>query len=281
MPMPAHRFKRLVLGLEPSAAGRSMRFAVEVAELLHLDLVGLFLEDAGLLDLAKIPFAREFRPLGGGWQPIDLDRLSHELDAAARSVERTFGEAAKRLSTRCRFEVIRGRAPETIASISQTGDIVMIVAPVSPAGRATDQFAWLMQAASRSGAAVMLVPPRIARTLGPVVAMTAASDDPSIAAAAGIATAAREELVIVDVREGADDDARVDQLSDDSGLTVRHVAVAGALRSDPTALPSALHQLRERLIVMTRGFLAHEAALSIAAARRVPVLLIEPAEASD
>jgi hypothetical protein len=249
MPEQPHSYKRLVLGLQPSAPDRTMQLAVELADLLHLDLLGLFLEDTNLRDLASIPFAREFRPLGGGWHAIDLDRLSHDFDLAARAIERTFTEAAKRLPTRHQFEVIRGPMAKTFASVSRTDDIVMIVEPMSPAERATQQFAWLMEAAFQSAAAVMLVPPQIARTKGPIVAIAATPDDPSIHAAAAIAIAAKEELVVIEAR--------------------------GVALPDPAICAQAFRQTQERLVVMTRGAFEDKAASAIAAARRVPVLVIE------
>src|SRR5450830_364933 len=105
MPMEPHSFRRLVLGLQPSAANRTMQLAVELADLLHLDLLGLFLEDTSLRDFAKIPFAREFRLLGGGWHAIELDQLSHDFELAARSIERMFTDAAQHLTTRYQFEL--------------------------------------------------------------------------------------------------------------------------------------------------------------------------------
>ena len=192
-------------GLQPGAHDRTMQLAVELADLLHLDLLGLFLEDSSLRDLAGIPFSREFRPLGGGWHAIDLSRLSHDFELAARNIERKFMDAAKRLSTGCQFEIARGPMAETFASVSRSDDIVMIVEPRSPAERATQQFAWLLEGAFRSAAAVMLVPPHIARTKGPVVAIATSSDDPSILAAAAIAFAAKEELVIIET-DGLDAD---------------------------------------------------------------------------
>src|SRR5450830_1043551 len=221
-----HSFKRLVLGLQPSAPDRTMQLAVELADLLHLDLFGVLLEDTSLRDLASIPFAREFRPLGGGWHTIDLDRLSHDFELAARSIERMFTDAAKRLATRYQFEVVRGPMAKTFASISRTDDIVMIVEPLSPAERATQQFSWLLEAAFRSAAAVMLVPPHITRTKGPVVAIVVSSDDPSIHVAAAIAFAAKEELVIIEA-DGLDaDDPRIGKLAADTGLTIKRVAAA-------------------------------------------------------
>ena len=94
MPIELHNFKRLVLGLQPGAPERTMRLAVDLAELLNLELLGIFLKDTSLHNLANIPFARELRPLGGGWHPIDVKELSHDLDVTARSAEKLCGETA-------------------------------------------------------------------------------------------------------------------------------------------------------------------------------------------
>ncbi len=126
----------------------------------------MFLEDTSLHDLASIPFARELRPLGGGWHPIDIDRLSRCLDLAAQTAEKTFAEAANRLSRQWRFEVAKGPMTTTIGAISQISDILVISEPISAAERATQQFSWLAQAAFRSAAAVLVVPSRIARVRG-------------------------------------------------------------------------------------------------------------------
>jgi len=272
----SHSFKRLVLGLAPSAPDRAMRVAVDLATLLHVDLLGLFLEDTALRDLARIPFARELRPLGGGWHPIDLERMSHDLEVAARSVERFFTEAASGLATKCEFEIVRGPTSETIASISRTGDIVIVAEPVSPAERATQQFAGLMEAAFRSAAAVLVVPPQIARRAGAIVAVAAAPDDPSVETAAAIALAAKEHLIVLDSGERGYDDNRLRELVDRTGLAVRRIVAGKASLADPAACAHAFRMVQERLIVMTRDARTHELALSIAAARRIPVLVIEP-----
>ena len=269
-------FKRLVLGLQPSAADRTMQLAVELADLLHLDLLGLFLEDTSLRDFAKISFAREFRLLGGGWHAIELDQLSHDFELAARSIERMFTDAAKHLTTRYQFEIARGPTAKTIATISRTDDIIMIVEPMSPAERATEQFTWLLQAAFRSAGAVMLVPPHVVRTKGPVVAVAATPDDPSIQAAAAIAVAAKEELVIIDVDSHDADDPYIRKLAADTGLAIKIVAAANVTLPDPATCTQAFRQTQERLVVMTRGAFADAAASTIAAARRVPVLVVEP-----
>ena len=165
---------------------------------------------------------------------------------------------------------------ETIASISRTDDIVMIVEPLSPAERATQQFTWLMQAAFRSAGAVMLVPPHIVRTKGPVVAIAASPNDPSISAAAAIAVAAKEELVIIEADGHDADDPRIRTLAADTGLTIKRVAATKLALPDPATCAQAFRQMQERLVVMTRGAFADGVASTIAAARRVPVLVVEP-----
>ena len=276
MPIELHNFKRLVLGLQPGAPERTMRLAVDLAELLNLELLGIFLKDTSLHNLANIPFARELRPLGGGWHPIDVKELSHDLDVTARSAEKLFAEAAKRLPTQWRFEVARGPMAATIAAVSQTSDIVMIGEPGSVAERVTQQFSWLIEAAFRSAAAVMVVPPQIARVQGPIVAVATAPNDPSIAVAAGIALAANEELVVVDICENAIDDARILAFGAARGLTIRHIIGGRITGANAVSLAHALRALHEHLVVLTRSASDGQPALIIAAERRVPVLVIEP-----
>ena len=278
MPERSHSFKRLVLGLQPSAPDRTMQLAVDLADLLQLDLLGLFLEDTSLRDLAGMSFAREFRPLGGGWHAIDLDRLSHDVELAARNIERMFTQAAKRLPTRSQFEVVRGPLAKTFSSVSPIDDIVMIVEPVSAAERATQQFAWLVQAAFQSAAAVMLVPPQIARIKGPIVAIATTPDDPSIYAATAIAIAAKEELVII---EADGHDAEDSRNLADAGLTIRRTAAAKSGLRNPAACAQAFRQVQERLIVMTRGAFQDGMVSMIASARQVPVLVVEPSLAEN
>jgi len=274
--MAAHSdmFKRVVLGLEPSAPDRTMRLAVELANLLHVELLGLFLEDPSLRDLAAFPFAREFRLLGGGWHPIEPERLANDLEVAVRSAERLFVDAAKNLTTRYQFEVTRAAAAQAIASISRSGDIIVLAEPTAPLGRATQQFSSLLNAAFQSAAAVMFVPAHLAVVTGPVVAIGFEPDDPSIRAAAAIAIAAHENLVIVHVHGWEGDNPDIRRLADETGLTIKHAFTGKAPLSDPATFANTLHHVRERLVVATQSVLAPELALSIASSRCIPVLII-------
>ena len=188
-------FRRIVLGLANTRPNHGMRLAAEMAHLLQLDLFGLFVEDESLRGLAALPFVREFQLLGGGWRPLDIDRLSRDLEIAAKNAEKFFANAAKDLRTTCQFEVVRGSMAGTIASVSRAGDIVLIAEPVNAADRVTPQFFAALDAAFHSAAAVLLVPRQIVRESGAIVAIARDGDDPSIQAASAVAAAAKEELI--------------------------------------------------------------------------------------
>ena len=76
-----------------------------------------------------------------------------------------------------------------IAAFSEAGDIFVVTEPANPADPMTHQAAVLIEAAFRSDAAVLLLPHRLARRRGPIVAIATEADDPAVRAAAGIAAA--------------------------------------------------------------------------------------------
>jgi hypothetical protein len=251
----------------------SVRIAAEVADLLRLELFGFFIEEQDLLDLATMPFAREFRPFGGGWNRIDADQLARDLDHASRAARRLFAEAAKDLSTAAHFHTMRGTLAETIASILRTGDIVILAEPAHPAEQAAHRFDALMQAAFASAAAVLVVPRQIGRRSGDVVAIATSPEDPTLAAAATIAAAAGEGLVILETNHPA---ANVPADAGPRGQPkVVRVRPARAPRS-AEEIVAALAGVRDRLLVIKRGAFDDTTSLTLARMRGVPVLVLEP-----
>ena len=202
-----HNFRRVILGLHHNVPRHGLRLAAEVAALLRIELCGLLVKEDELAGLAALPFAREFRPLEGGWHALDIDQLSHDLDIAADRAQKLLAGAASALGLSCQFEVMRCTMAEAITSVSRGGDIVIVPEPESPAERVTLQFQSMVTAALGSAAAVMVVPSRITRQRGPVVAVAAGPEDESIEVAAVIAALANEELIVVEAFERAGDAA--------------------------------------------------------------------------
>ena len=255
-----------------------MRLAAEIAHLLRLDLLGLFVEDASLRGLVALPFVREFQLLGGGWRPLDIDRLSRDLEIAAKNAEKAFTEAAKTLRTTCQFEVVRGSMAETITSISRADDIVLIVEPLNAAERITPQFIATLDAAFHSAAAVLLMPRQIARQSGAIVAIATEPNDLSIEVAKSVAAAAKEELVVIESFKSTVSSHTPAKYSpakySASRIQVRRIPAAEHQLANTSNIGSALSQVRERLVVITRS--DDYSPLAIATMRHVPILIVEP-----
>jgi hypothetical protein len=243
----------------------ALQLGVDMARMLRLDLLGLFIERTELLGLAALPFAREIGAPEGNWRPLETERLLHDLRIEASISERRFTAALANADLAWRFEVVRGHAAGTVGAYAGSGDIVMLSEPASPAERALAPFSALAQAAFRSPAAVLVVPHRLVRRGGPVAAIASREDDPAVTAAAVVASLLHEQFVIL-APEGLH--PRVRALP---GRTPREDTLAA-----PETSAAAFGSLGEGLLVISRGSLDEAAAVTIAAARGVPVLVVEP-----
>lgn len=95
--------------------------------------------------------------------------------------------------------------------------------------------------------------------------------------AASIARAGNEELIEADVAEKPGDEA-VLAARVGAGGKIRRAHVGSHASSDPRVIGQALAQVNERLLVVTRGLFPERYVFELAAARRVPILVVEPPE---
>jgi len=265
-------FKRMVLGLPHSAADyEGIETAAALAETLGLDLLAALIEDDGLLGLAGQPYARELRPLGAGWQPVDAVRFGQELQQAADAMRLRFFERLRARNVRKRFQISRGTAAQVIGSLVQPTDIVVLFESRHPAERIAQQTADLVEAAFATASTVMIVPCHIARRYGPVVVLAAAPDDVSVRTAAAIASAAKEHLVVLNVS------GRSLAIGDEvlaRSVHVEEIMVHESL-ADPRAIAAVLAGINERLLVAPLAPFQRRALQAIASLRGVPVLVTD------
>jgi hypothetical protein len=276
MTEPLTAFRRMVLGLPQSASDyATLRATAELAELLRLSLVATFVEDESLTQIAGLPFARELRLLGGGWHPIEMQKLAAEMERTAATARRLFADVVQHCSIETSFSLARGSPAAVIASLATSEDIIVVIEPKNPAERFTKQFTELVGAAFHANAAVMIIPNRVARSTGPVVAIAADPDDPSIPAALGIAAAAGERVIIAVRSDDFKPSSELSKLIDASGVKIEVVAIRRRA-ANASMLAAELHNLRERLLVITRGTIADAEAPALASLRSVPVVIVEP-----
>ena len=252
------RFRRLVLELGHGAVDpETMRQAAAFAHMMDAELHALFVEDETLLHASALPFAREISPLSLHWRPLETNRLEAELRAAADQARQQLMEAAGATGVRRSFEVRRGDLALHVTDTCVATDIV-VVSPPRRMGM-TREAQRLSDTAHRSAASVLFLPPRAGRHHGVIAVVAAGADDPALDAARRISAQEREGLVVLaPIGSGVDGDGIVRLLPDNS---VQDVV-------------AALGDTKERLIILTRDGMGEAA--DLAAARGVPVLMLEP-----
>lgn len=268
--MSANDFKRMILGLPHSAADyEGIETAAALAETLGIDLLAALIEDAGLAGLAGHPYARELRPLGAGWQPVDAARLAQELQQAADTARLRFFERLRTRNIGKQFQVNRGTATQVITSLVQPTDIVVLFEPKRAAERIAQQAADLTEAAFSAASAVMIVPCHVARGHGPIVALAAGPSDKSIRTGAAIASAAKERLIVLN--------ASGESVAADLDLAARKVPTEERIvrqpLTDPRSVAAILASINERLLVTPLVPFRQRDLQTIASLCRIPVLV--------
>ena len=254
------RYRRVVVRVRESAApAPAFRLAAELAQLLELDLEGVFIEDEALLALAGLPFAREISLPGHTWQALDPARILEDFREGAERTRRLLAEAAARLGMASGFSVLRGD-PGAIAAQSLATDILVIT------GTPADETAW------RSGAAIMLVPLRPRAAAGAIAVTPGRA---SLATAASLARRANQDLVLILPAKLSSE-----SLIADAAFPPEHIRQRRVRSFEAEEIAAAVRASGARLLVLDRaslpadatGFLARLAALAA-----TPVLAVSDA----
>jgi hypothetical protein len=269
-------YKRMVLGLPRSAGDyASVAFTARLAALLGLDLVGLFVEDEDLAHIAALPCVRELRSPDEGWQAIDAGQLARWTEQAAAEARRRFEDAARSLRLATQISFAKGSIAEIVGSYSSVDDIFAVIEPRNPAERVTHQYRQLVERAFSAPAATLLVPSRVGRSTGPVVAVAASGQDPSIPAALRIAASSKEQLIVL--APPGIDRAAMARLAELSRVSVDWRPLPGK-PAGMAELAFPLSRIKERILVLSRAPADGRLSSQLASGRGVPVLLTEPAE---
>lgn len=264
------KWKRMVVGLPQSPAEQAaVDVAAHLAEFLQIELLATFIADATLHTLAELSGARELRTLGQGWHAIDTAQIERDIARAASLARERFAETVGTRAVKASFDVIAGA--ELIASRIRADDIVAVIEPEHPGERITQQFTELLAAAFALAGAVLVVPRRIARTSGPIVALAAAAEDPCIRAALQIAAALKERLIVVTT---ADIRLPMEVLADAERLGVTVALIAGGLAADAWSQLPGL-RLQERLRVLGRDALTDDVGALFASLQGIPLLVVD------
>ena len=266
-------FRRIVVQLPYNTRDiGAVRAAARMAELLQLDLLGTFIEDARLIEAANLPDIRELRPTGG-WQPISAAQIRQEFIQAATASRHTFESITNARAGQTAFAFIRGSPANVIGSLAQKEDILAIIEPASVLERGTHQFDRTLSTALGTKAAVMVLPSRVIRTTGPIVAVASSQADPCIRLARAIASAAKERMIVARPSVLRNHFTVAETMQPEGFIAIGGTDVKRNVQFERPAWQS---DCQEHLIVMTRGTFEDALPSAIASRRRVPVLVTEP-----
>ncbi|HYA38004.1 MAG TPA: universal stress protein [Candidatus Methylomirabilis sp.] len=154
---PDATIRRILVALDASISGLSaLEAAVTLASRLEADLIGLFVEDADLLKLAALPFAREVGFPSASRRRLGSAEMERSLRAQASRAEAALIAAAERQSVRCSFRVVRGQVTERVLEAATEVDLLAVGRAQAQAWRAGSTAHVIVGAASRS---VLLLSP--------------------------------------------------------------------------------------------------------------------------
>jgi len=120
-------FQRILVALDASPHSlAALEAAVALAADLQAELVGLFVEDADLLRLAGLPFARQQGVYSPEPRPLDEPQVARELRARARRAEQALAAAAGRAQVPWSFRVARGTIAAELLSAAAEADLISL-----------------------------------------------------------------------------------------------------------------------------------------------------------
>jgi nucleotide-binding universal stress UspA family protein len=119
--------RRILVALDNSPSSlAAAHAAAELAGALGAELTALFVEDARLLDLGRLPFAREIDPLTTVERELPGPYVESQLRASAGRARASIARLAAELGTPWSFRTARGSVAGRILAAAAEADLVAI-----------------------------------------------------------------------------------------------------------------------------------------------------------
>ena len=180
--------------------------AMTLAQALEAEIEGCFIEDADLLNLSALPFAKAIRPADRSVQHIERHQMEREFARAASNWQRTLFAKSSRTSVHCSFKIMRGAYTTELAREAAASDLV-VVNPANLPHRRPNAISLLWQAIEAAMGTVIMPERGCWHAEGPVVVLAAGSAfERSMLTIAGRisgATVGKSVLLTTDVKAGS------------------------------------------------------------------------------
>lgn len=109
----------ILVALDASPLSRAaLLSAAELAAALQVELRGLFVEDEGLMHLARLPFGVEFGMFTARPQRLETNSLEREFRLQAAGLRKIMADVAGQRRVTWSFQVVRGRVTDQVLAAS-------------------------------------------------------------------------------------------------------------------------------------------------------------------
>ncbi|GIL00176.1 MAG: hypothetical protein BroJett030_00750 [Alphaproteobacteria bacterium] len=168
-------YRRVIIGQGAiTGSGHTVEIAVRLAAIGSASLKGLFVEEAGLLDLADLPFSTAIKRGSAGPRNLSRTELEQAFLLSARRLRQELAERARRLRIAWDFAALRGDIVSALTSECRSGDVV-VLAGFSGGVTAADAVAALRRIPPEA-AGVLIAAGQDQRKDGPVVVIDEGGD---------------------------------------------------------------------------------------------------------
>jgi nucleotide-binding universal stress UspA family protein len=119
--------QRILVSLDSSRHSyAALNAAVDLARHYQADLIGVFVEDSTVLDLARMPFGQEVGGYTAVVHEISHQKITRSISIQSRSVVRTFHRLLNQTMLQGAISVRRGKVLETIRKESEDCDLLIV-----------------------------------------------------------------------------------------------------------------------------------------------------------
>jgi nucleotide-binding universal stress UspA family protein len=271
--------RRILVALDASPHSLSaLAAAADLAARFRAELRGVFVEDADLLRLAELPFAREISLFSVSRRQLDIHEVEWQLRAQARRVRQLLAATAARVQVSWSFRVARGAIAAELLAAGSEADLIIL----GKAGRSLSMRRRLgstARAILAEGTSLTLILEENACLRGPVLVIYDGSAFARRSLVAAVALVREEDgyLIALILAEGLDEAQRL------------QAQVAGWLQGWPgrvqccllaeSSVPRLVRTVRTAgcgtLVLPARSSLLHEEAiLALLVETDIPVLLV-------
>lgn len=117
--------RRILVALDASPHSMAaLKAATELAARLQADLLGLFVEDITLLDLAESPYAREILYPAATQEQLSRASMESKLKALAEQARKALAATAEESQVRWSFRIVRGEVTSEVLAAASEFDLL-------------------------------------------------------------------------------------------------------------------------------------------------------------